>query len=61
MLNRVESEVVDEMFDGSSGRRIYGAKDLARAARIYGIALTQTNADSYAQFANGKFNLLVNA
>ena len=50
--------MVDESFDGPSGRRIYGAKDVAKAARIYGITLTQTNADSYAQFANGELNTM---
>lgn len=38
--------LIDETFDRSTGRRVYGAVDVAKAARIYGWDRTGTNPDS---------------
>lgn len=48
--------IVDQTFDG--GRRIYGARDVARAARITatdGFDLVYKNADTYAVFAQAAY------
>ena len=47
--------VIDETFDGSNRRVIYGPVDVAKAARIYTLKENKTlyNADSDSQFANG--------
>lgn len=45
-------------FHGTANRRIYGAVDVAKAARNYGPIETTLNADSYAQFALGNLPLM---
>jgi hypothetical protein len=47
--------VIDQFFNGPRKVRIYGSKDVAKAARQneYSPAITAYNADSYAQFAMG--------
>jgi hypothetical protein len=45
--------VRDQVFTGGK-RRIYGAPDVAKAARAEGLDITTSNADSYALFATGK-------
>jgi hypothetical protein len=47
--------VIDQFFNGPRKVRIYGSKDVAKAARQneYSPAITAYNADNYAQFAMG--------
>ena len=49
--------IIDGMFDGTSGRRIYGPLDVAKAARIAtqsnDFSVQAYNADTYAVFAQG--------
>ena len=49
--------IMDAMFDGSAGRRIYGPIDVAKAARIAArsddFSLQAYNADTHAVFAQG--------
>ena len=54
--------IVDNMFDGTAGRRIYGPTDVAKAARIAtqsnDFTLQAYNADTYAVFAQGTIDTL---
>ena len=47
-------KVIDMRWDGTPKRRIYGPKDVAKAATQLGIGMMYLNAGSYAQFASCK-------
>ena len=47
--------VIDSLFTGGSGRRIYGPKDCAKAARVEELDINAFNADSYAEFMLGMY------
>jgi hypothetical protein len=47
-------KVIDMIWDETAKRRIYGPKDVAKAAKQLGIGTMYLNADSYAQFASCK-------
>lgn len=52
--------IIDGLFDGSAGRRIYGPLDVAKAARIAtrsnDFSVQAYNADTYAVFAQGRID-----
>ena len=62
-ITQDRTHIVDSMFDGAAGKRIYGPKDVAKAARIASrendFSLQAYNADTYAVFAQGTIAVLL--
>jgi hypothetical protein len=50
-ISQTRPHIIDQVFTGSTGKRIYGPADVAKAARIEDKGIICTNADSYATFA----------